>query len=301
MDKIIEGFSEYSINKSGTVKRIKDGYIMKIKYGSGQPSLSLRADNGEFYKKRVAWLVAEAFIPNPNNYNYVWHLDRNYNNNKVSNLIWAERAQDNYPIGFYEWCVENCKGIHIAELAKLASKRFKTRISYEILKGYLSRHKICNGIDMTFRCEGKVNRCKPKKGVRNSPNTEFKKGQLPFNTQEVGTEIIDANGYIKVKISDRRDRPSRFNWAFKHVLIWEEAYGPIPEGHMLTFLDGNKQNVNLENLALISLAENAILNKGKLRSNDPEFTKVGIMIAKVNVKASKILKKCANKETNKND
>jgi hypothetical protein len=34
-------------------------------------------------------LVAEAFIPNPNNYPTVDHIDRNRQNNKVTNLRWC--------------------------------------------------------------------------------------------------------------------------------------------------------------------------------------------------------------------
>jgi hypothetical protein len=34
-------------------------------------------------------LVAEYFIPNPNNYEYVHHKDENRLNNDVSNLEWV--------------------------------------------------------------------------------------------------------------------------------------------------------------------------------------------------------------------
>lgn len=62
--------------------------ILKTDLARGYLRLCLYK-NKKQYKKVVHRLVAEAFIPNPNNYPTVDHIDRNRQNNKVTNLRWC--------------------------------------------------------------------------------------------------------------------------------------------------------------------------------------------------------------------
>lgn len=95
--------------------------------------------------------------------------------------------------------------------------------------------------------------------------TQFKKGQLSGAAQRkwvpVGTEVWDDQGYLKRKISDDRSKPSRFNWRYVHVLLWERLYGPVPRGYAVKFVDGDRANIALNNLCLVSRADLAALNR----------------------------------------
>lgn len=51
--------------------------------------------NGKFTTGHIHRLVAEAFIPNPNNLPCVNHKDENPSNNCVDNLEWCTRAYNN--------------------------------------------------------------------------------------------------------------------------------------------------------------------------------------------------------------
>ncbi|MCM1235436.1 MAG: NUMOD4 motif-containing HNH endonuclease [Ruminococcus flavefaciens] len=50
--------------------------------------------NGKKYPRRVHRLVAQAFLPNPNNYSVVNHLDENKLNNNVENLEWCTQKHN---------------------------------------------------------------------------------------------------------------------------------------------------------------------------------------------------------------
>ena len=79
--------------------------------------------------------------------------------------------------------------------------------------------------------------------------TMFKKGDMPHTYRPVGSERVNVDGYVEVKVAD----PNK--WKLKHRVIWEEAHGPIPRGHNVQFRDGNGQNLSLDNLYLISRAD----------------------------------------------
>jgi hypothetical protein len=85
--------------------------------------------------------------------------------------------------------------------------------------------------------------------------TQFKKGQKPPNARfAIGDTRINTDGYIDRKISE--DRVGASNWRALHRILWEETHGPVPPGHLVVFKDGNKLNCVLENLELITLADN---------------------------------------------
>ena len=109
----------------------------------------------------------------------------------------------------------------------------------------------------------------------------FKKGQLPPNTEPIGTEKMLADGYIWVKVNDAPKTPKKVNWKQKHVLIWEQVNGPVPENHVVIFLDGDHENFDLDNLKMVSRATNARLNQNHLRRKDKELTEVGVAVAEL--------------------
>ena len=95
-------------------------------------------------------------------------------------------------------------------------------------------------------------------------NTMFKKGNIPANHRPIGSERITVDGIVEIKIAE----PNK--WKAKARVIYEKEFGTIPKGYIIIYLDGNKQNLEPNNLKAISRKENLIMNHSKLRYNNKE-------------------------------
>jgi hypothetical protein len=72
---------------------------------------------------------------------------------------------------------------------------------------------------------------------------------------------------------------------------WEAAHGPIPDKHLLIYLDHNPENKKVENLACVSHSVMRSMAENKLFSTDPEVTKAGIAIAEHKVSILRLIDK----------
>ena len=88
----------YQINNFGKIKSAyKKGNncnnkILKVSYTyNGYERVGL-SKNNKTKKYLVHRLVAETFIPNPNNYPCINHKDENKQNNNINNLEWCTRS-----------------------------------------------------------------------------------------------------------------------------------------------------------------------------------------------------------------
>ncbi len=94
--KLIKEINElYAVSSLGRIMSMRDGRIMKTVVRSGYENAILTNESKQQKSFLVHRLVAQAFIPNPNNYPIINHKDENSLNNNVNNLEWCTFLYNN--------------------------------------------------------------------------------------------------------------------------------------------------------------------------------------------------------------
>ena len=70
-----------------------------------------------------------------------------------------------------------------------------------------------------------------------------------------GGETVDQRGYVQVLVPPERRKGHRYQ--SQHRVVWEDANGPIPEGHIVHHKNEVKTDNRLENLECITRKEHS--------------------------------------------
>ena len=131
MWKEIKESNNYLVNENGCVKRKwNDKILTQSKQANGY--LTVGINLGDKYKRcYVHRLVAETFLPNPDNLSDVNHKDYNKENNCVSNLEWCNRSNN------LKHSYNHSNREHMRQLAATNHKKMKKTVSQYSLTGEL--------------------------------------------------------------------------------------------------------------------------------------------------------------------
>lgn len=199
-----------------------------------------------------------------------------------------KRYSEKYPKEIVDFIQKNHKGVGHQSMADMVNEKFGTSFSKEEMKGCYGRYHLNSGLTGRFE-KGSV---PPNKGKKMSSEvyakaapTMFKKGNVPINHRVVGSERVNVDGYIEIKIAE----PNK--WRLKHIVVWEEVNGPLPKGHAIIFLDSNRLNTDISNLKLVTRSELLVMNRYNIRGDNRETMEAAVNLAKLIDKTSKVKKK----------
>ncbi len=119
--------------------------------------------------------------------------------------------------------------------------------------GWRKNHKVSTGRTGRFE-KGNAPPNKGRKGFV-APGSEkgwFRKGQIPHTAKPDGYERFDREGYVMIRVSDANPwTGAASRMIHKHRWLWEKVNGPVPAGHALKCLNGEKTNTDPSNWELI--------------------------------------------------
>lgn len=122
---------------------------------------------------------------------------------------------------------------------------------FRFQKGHVPANK---GLRRPGWAPGDMSRTQFVKGVRRGVAIKLYKS--------IGSERISKDGYLQRKVND--DLPLQRRWRGVHLILWEAAHGPLPKGHAITFRNGDKTDIRLDNLECITrralMARNSVHN-----------------------------------------
>lgn len=220
----VKSLERIQILPNGSI-RLKKERILNPKIHNGSPyyQVSLYDMEMNVKTKKIHWLVAEAFIPNPYHLPIIHHINLNKEDNCVNNLRWETYSENSKGYNRKQRCRKKRKII----LNLTRNKRYYSIEKWKLIQGINVRYLVSN--------YGKILSQKKKKW-------------------NLLSQHIDKKGYYKVKLSLKNGTKN----FLVHRLV-AELFIPNPN-HLpqVNHIDGNKINNCKNNLEWCTNQDNQI-------------------------------------------
>lgn len=196
-----------------------------------------------------------------------------------------------------QWLAEQYKSQPVSELVSAFNARFETDKTFGQILAFIKNHKVKSGRTGRFK-KGMEPWNAGTKGVMKPNSGSFKKGSTPPNQKPLWSErICSKDGYVLMKVPEQNPHtgaPTRFK--HKHLWVWEQEHGPVPEGMVVSFVDGDKLNCDPSNLELLNRSDLAVINQLGGNAIPPEFKEAAKLLAKVHSKKRERIERAANSD-----
>lgn len=150
MQKLIDGFENYTISTDGKVYSKRNNIFLKPCIDKDGYLMVLLSNNGKRKKISIHRLVALNFMPNPENKPQVNHINGIKSDNRLENLEWVTASENivhAWTIGLSDKCKKTLSTIHNRSLINMENNIFygsikeaaeKENINYSTLKAMLN-------------------------------------------------------------------------------------------------------------------------------------------------------------------
>ena len=129
----------YIITENGNIFSYKSNKFLKHTLNKGGYHMVDLYNNGKRKRFLIHRLVAEAFIPNPNNLPCVNHKDENKSNNNVNNLEWCSyEYNNNYGTRVKRSAEKRSKAVYCIELNRTFKSQTDAAKELGISQGNIS-------------------------------------------------------------------------------------------------------------------------------------------------------------------
>ncbi|MEG6503228.1 MULTISPECIES: HNH endonuclease signature motif containing protein [unclassified Desulfovibrio] len=206
---------------------------------------------------------------------YFYNMRSGFRSKPVRGLRHKSGGGNHYTPEQITFLAVNVEGISYRVLAEIFNAHFGTNKTARSIRDACIKRGIRNGRNGNFQ-----------KG--NIPKNRFSVGNTPPNKHPVGFQRVEG-GFVFVKVAE----PDI--WRKKHLAVWEKQNGPLPNGAIVIFADGNKRNFRPENLIQITRAQFSFLNAHKLLFKDEDRTRTAVLLSQVATRVIQ-LKKAKNLE-----
>lgn len=190
-----------------------------------------------------------------------------------------------FPEEIIEFMFEHCEGVLSKTLTEMVNEKFGTDYTNMQIRACKKRYKMRGGCDTRFKPGQKyVPVVYTPEALGKMSKGWFKAGEESANYVPLGSERIDSEGYTIVKVGN-------LNWQYKHRIVYEKHFGPIPKGYFVTFRDGDKTNLNPDNLVAISAGACRYLKWRRQENNKTDdLVRIAETVVEINRKIKELKK-----------
>ena len=188
-----------------------------------------------------------------------------------------------------EFVKDAYKKMPIPAVTSALNKHFGAEFGENQIEAYINNHGFKSGRTGQFKKGSKPwNSGTKGQGLTKANSGAFKKGNVPTRTRPMFAERKNKDKITEIKVPiPHPGKKTETQFMPKQRWIYEQHFGPIPAGYVVSFRDGNRENFSPDNLMLLSRAELIKLNQNNYREMPDDLKPSVFALSKLQAHVSK--------------